>query len=294
MSIASLPAWIVPIVSPDPSPPVADMIQPHLEKWLSQASGQPLIVGICGAQGSGKSTVSGQLHGRLTRAGLSAAVLSLDDLYLGPDERVRLASSVHPLLRTRGVPGTHNISLGLESIAACRVAAPVCLPRFSKALDAPEPVDRWEPVRGPVDVLLFEGWCVGARAQRDAALAEPVNSLEAHEDPDGSWRRYVNHRLADDYQTLFAQIDHLILLRAPDFSCVAEWRTQQERQLRTALAAAGTPTGKTMSDEEVRHFIQHYERITRNILEEMPIRADLTIYLDALRRPKATFAGAVK
>jgi D-glycerate 3-kinase len=242
--------------------------------WLGQ---RPLILGICGSQGSGKSTLA---RGLADRLGVRAATLSLDDLYLGRAARAERARDIHPLLATRGVPLTHDVALGGAILDAVKAGQPVRLPRFDKASDEPMPEAQWEVIDAPLDLLIFEGWCVGAAAQAEADLALPVNDLERSEDPDGAWRRAVNAALADPYQALFARIDRLVLLAAPGFEVVQGWRTQQEAGLRAALAAQGRDPALAMTDAQVARFVQHYERITRAILQEMPGRADLTLRLD--------------
>ncbi|KKW93388.1 kinase [Sphingobium chungbukense] len=239
-----------------------------------------LVVGLCGAQGSGKSTLAAGLRQRLERDGIPSAILSIDDLYRTRAEREELGRTVHPLLRTRGVPGTHDVALGLRVIDALARGEAAPLPRFDKAADDRQPVARWERAAAGTRLLLLEGWCVGARPQAAAALAQPVNALEREEDAQGVWRAYVNRALAGDYQALFARLDRLMLLAAPGFEVVRRWRTQQEHDLRRdAGAGAGV-----MSDAQVTRFIQHYERLTRHILAEMPGRADLVIALDEARR----------
>jgi D-glycerate 3-kinase len=230
----------------------------------------PLVVGLCGAQGSGKSTLAGALADRLNAKGRVAAILSLDDLYKTKAEREALARDVHPLLRTRGVPGTHDIALGLAVIDAFRHERAAPLPRFDKARD--DRAGDWGEAPAATDVLILEGWCAGARPQPAEQLAHPINSLEQNEDPDGRWRAYVNDALGGDYQRLFAELDLLVLLAAPGFEVVRAWRLQQEHDLRAR-------TGGGMSDDEVSRFILHYERLTRHILEEMPARADLVLDL---------------
>ncbi len=133
------------------------------------------------------------------------------------------------------MPGTHDVALGVEVLARLVVGQPVALPRFDKATDAPRPVAEW-PVVERADVVVFEGWCVGAVAQPDAALLTPVNDLERDDDPDGTWRQFVNAQLAGPYRALFAPLDRLILLRPPDFATVVGWRQAAER------AAAGPMT----------------------------------------------------
>lgn len=235
------------------------------------------VLGLCGAQGSGKSTLAQGLQARMRARGVASAILSIDDLYLTKGERETLAQAVHPLLRTRGVPGTHDVALGLRVLDALAAGRAACLPRFDKAVDDRLPENAWPQAGAGLRLLILEGWCVGARAQEAGALDAPVNALERDEDGDGRWRRFVNAALAGDYQTLFGRIDALALLAAPGFDVVQGWRTQQEAALRAGGGSA------VMSDAEIARFIQHYERLTRHILDEMPARADLVVALDAQR-----------
>jgi D-glycerate 3-kinase len=244
------------------------------------AASAPLLVGIAGSQGSGKSTLATALEDDLRRAGRACAILSIDDLYLPRAERRRLARDVHPLLATRGVPGTHDVALGLDILAGFDAGRPLLLPRFDKAEDDRRPVSDWEATP-PLDLLILEGWCIGARAEPDAALREPVNRLEAEEDADGLWRRYANDALAGDYQRLFGRIDRLLFLAAPGFETVLGWRIQQEQALRARGGA------HVMDDAAIARFIAHYERLTRHMLREMPAHADLLIRLDADRTPRS-------
>lgn len=253
-----------------------EIVAQSVTGWL-ETGPRPLILGICGSQGSGKSTLA---RGLANRPGVRAAMLSLDDLYLGKAARAKLARDVHPLLATRGVPLTHDVARGCVILDTVKAGRPVRLPRFDKADDEPLPETQWEEVDGPLDLLIFEGWCVGAAAQRDADLAAPVNDLEGSEDPQGIWRRAVNTALGGPYQALFARIDRLVLLAAPGFGVVRGWRAQQEADLRAALAAQARDPALAMTDAEIARFIRHYERITCAILAEMPARADLTVRLD--------------
>lgn len=237
----------------------------------------PLVVGICGAQGSGKTTLVAELAKVLEAEGIAVASLSLDDLYLTRAGRQELAREVHPLFATRGVPGTHDMELGLATIGALERGEAVRLPRFDKGSDDREPVETWPIAPENTQVLLFEGWCLGACPQDPAALASPVNALEASEDPEGTWRSHANAALAGPYQALFARIDLLVLLAAPGWDVVARWREHQEVELRATGAA------RAMSPAGIQRFIQHYERLTRWILEEMPTRADLVVRLSEAR-----------
>ncbi len=242
----------------------------------------PFVVGLCGSQGSGKSTLAASLKRALQSLhGLSVAVLSIDDLYLTRAERLRLASHVHPLLQTRGVPGTHDVDMGLSVIRTLKAATPdslTPLPRFDKSVDDRFHHDAWETFKGKPDVIILEGWCVGAKPQDAAALLQPINDLERENDAAGRWRHYVNESLANKYQALFATLNYLVLLRAPDFDVVFAWRKEQEEGL--YRAGDHSPTRVPMTDAALTRFIAHYERLTRHILTEMPQRADLVVRLD--------------
>ncbi|WP_426166794.1 kinase [Sandarakinorhabdus sp. DWP1-3-1] len=227
-----------------------------------------MLIGINGVQGSGKSTACLFLERLLAGHGLSAVTLSLDDLYLSKAARARLAATVHPLFATRGVPGTHDVAMGQRTIAALLMGhGPVTVPRFDKGRDAP--VATLPSVMAPVDVLLFEGWCIGATPQPESTLRSPVNALESMEDPDSTWRRAVNAALGGDYARLFGPIDLLVALLAPDFGVVSGWRRQQEMPLRAQ--------GLGMDDTALDRFIQHFERLSRHLLATMPGQADIIV-----------------
>jgi D-glycerate 3-kinase len=185
------------------------------------------------------------------------------------------------------------VALGLDVIGALARGRATALPRFDKASDDRCPRAQW-PIAGPgVDVLLFEGWCVGAHPEPEGALAAPINALERDEDRETVWRRYVNAALAGDYAALFAQVDRLVMLRAPSFAAVTAWRLEQETKLRET---AGMRVSRVMSEPEVRRFVQFFERTTRHCDQEMPARADLLVELDERRQVRAwrdQFAAAV-
>lgn len=252
------------------------------------ARGRAVLVGLCGSQASGKSTTAGRLAERLGRQGARTIVFSIDDFYLTLRERRELAGRVHPLLATRGVPGTHDMTLMAGTIHALLQARPdgiTSLPRFDKASDDRVPRDAWPEFGGRPDVVILEGWCVGARPQGESALVEPVNALEAREDAEGSWRRYANACLGGDYAAFFAGLDLRLMLRAPSFACVHGWRAEQEAGLNRDSQSARP----AMSEAELARFIAHYERMTRCILEDEP--ADLIADIDERRAPFAWRIG---
>ncbi|MEO6040328.1 MAG: kinase [Croceibacterium sp.] len=253
-----------------------DVVERHWRPLAERiAAVRPRVVGINGAQGSGKSTLCRFIEPLLAEHGLRAVTLSLDDLYLTRAERQAMARDEHPLFATRGVPGTHDVALGEAILTALAAGRPVTLPRFDKAAD--DRAAEGTPVAPPVDVVLFEGWCVGAVPQPAAALRMSVNSLEAEDDADGAWRREVNRRLATDYAELFARIDLLVMLKVGSFEQVRANRARQETKLGAGPAV--------MDAAALDRFVMHYERLTRWMLAEMPARADAVISLDTDQRP---------
>lgn len=246
--------------------------------------GATLMVGINGAQGTGKSTLAsflGQLL--LHKHQLRAVEISIDDLYLSKASRQSLAREVHPLLAVRGVPGTHQVDLGLDLLERLAVAGPddvTAIPRFDKAADDRCPEVLWSQVQGRPDVVILEGWCVGARPQPDSDLEEAVNSLEREGDVDGAWRQYVNQQLAGPYLQLFGLLDLLIMISAPSFDCIYDWRLLQEDKLRESRIRQGLSTEGVMRPEQVANFIMYYQRLTTWQLEEMPSRADVLLKMD--------------
>ncbi|MEH6472851.1 MAG: hypothetical protein V7752_16545 [Halopseudomonas sp.] len=270
---------------------VLESIYVPLAAWLMEHKSRhagPIVVGINGAQGAGKSTLFNLLEVTLSLGfGQRVVGFSLDDIYKTRANRQRLAADIHPLLVTRGVPGTHDVDLGISLINQLREAregSVVKIPVFDKSIDDRCPERVWQEWLGPVDVVVLDGWCLGATPQSDQQLVEPVNQLEASEDPDAIWRNYVNDQLKGGYQQLFGMVDLLIMLKVPSMESVFEWRTLQEKKLADRvryLEKAGQPDElKIMSEAEIHRFIMHYERLTRMMLETMPEKADATCFLN--------------
>jgi D-glycerate 3-kinase len=151
------------------------------------------VIGLCGAQGSGKTTIARYAARLLEKRGMRAVALSLDDFYLTHDARQRLAKEVHPLFATRGPPGTHDVGMLGAALDQLRSKGKVTLPRFDKATDNRTPRGTWQTIASPVDVILLEGWCVGPQGrlahlrQRPARRALSGAVLApARSDPPGS------------------------------------------------------------------------------------------------------------
>ena len=223
-----------------------------LNNYANQASGTTFI-SINGCQGSGKTTLTIFLKTILENAfGKSAAIISLDDFYLKKNERITLSKKVHPLFVTRGVPGTHDLELMND--------------RLEKK--------HWHN-QVPAEVVLFEGWCNNSPAQDESALINPVNELEQNEDQSAKWRTYANDMLKKYNQNIFNDADIKLMLLAPGFENVFQWRKNQEQKLALDNKESNK---KIMNSAELQRFIQHYERITRHSIELIPEQvADIVI-----------------
>lgn len=244
------------------------------EKLQSDLS-LPAVIGISGAQGSGKSTIAAELVAQLKPLGIQAAAVSLDDYYLSKAQRQQLAQHFHPLLRQRGVPGTHHIQQAIRDATAVLAGQPVALPQFDKAQDEPAAA---LPAQ-QLDLLIVEGWCLGVKPQTSAELAVPINQLEQHEDSNGHWRRYVNSQLAGPYADYWQLLKPLIWLKAPDWQSVCRWRARQEQQL-------WQNRGTGMTDTELARFMLPFQRLTLASWPQLPNVADIIINLNRQQQPE--------
>ena len=252
-----------------------------------QANQKTYIIGINGCQGSGKSTLADYLCTVVAeKYHLATVALSLDDFYLTKAERIELARKIHPLLAQRGVPGTHDVNLAIDTISSLASGNKALITRFDKSMDDRVPEANSETITGHIGLIVIEGWCFGAKPQAPNSLIEPVNHLERLEDPDGVYRDYVNTALATQYPQLFELVDSTAMLRAPSFKTVFEWRLEQEQKLIEKLRTTKTDPASvsTMSDQEIRRFIQNFQRITEHCLEEMPTRVDHLFQLNVARQ----------
>jgi D-glycerate 3-kinase len=234
------------------------------------------IVGINGCQGSGKSTLADYLCTAVSeQLDMKTVALSLDDFYLTKSERHELAKQVHPLLATRGVPGTHDVELAISCIKQLQAGEKTLITRFDKSIDDRVSQDQLSSIEEPVGLIVLEGWCLGALPQQPETLTTAINQLEKEEDTDAIWRNYVNQALIDEYPALFNLADELIMLQAPSFDTVFNWRLEQEQKLVKRLEKEGKNTHSGIMDEQqIRRFISYFERVTENSLQEMPQRAD--------------------
>jgi len=230
---------------------------------------QPLIIGLAGGQGSGKTTVSSILTLILKKYfKLNVFKVSIDDFYKTRKDRKLLSKSKHPLLMTRGVPGTHDIDLILSFFKKIKEKnfKSLKIPTFNKAIDNRSPKILWYKIKSKPDVIIFEGWCVGARAQTATQLKKSINSLEKVHDQSNKWRTYVNNHLKNKYKILFNQLDGLLYLKAKNFNLLKEWRLKQERKL--LIQTKNKKNLKIMSSGDIINFMQTYQRITQQMFKD--------------------------
>jgi D-glycerate 3-kinase len=230
---------------------------------------QPLIIGLAGGQGSGKTTISSILTLILQiYFKLNVFKVSIDDFYKTRKDRRLLAKNKHPLLMTRGVPGTHDIDLMLSFFKKIKSKnfKSLKVPTFNKAIDNRYPKNLWHKIESKPDVIIFEGWCVGARAQTATQLKKSINSFEKVNDQNTKWRTYVNNQLKTKYKILFNQLDGLLYLKAKNFNLLKEWRLKQERKL--WLQTKNKKNLKIMSSGDIINFMQTYQRITQQMFKD--------------------------
>jgi D-glycerate 3-kinase len=245
------------------------------------------VLGVNGAQGAGKSTLCALMKDFLSiQFGLNVVVLSIDDLYKTQLERQRMASDVHQLFATRGVPGTHDVALGMHCLQALKNNPEnntLLVPRFSKASDDRLPKELWTKVQGAVDIIIFEGWCVATKPQVDTELNQSVNDLEVTQDKQSIWRTFVNDQLKNEYQELFKLIDYLLFIKPLDYNCIFNWRYQQEIKLIEDLTQRNQSLLCTMDEDQLIIFMQHFERLSKHNQAVLSNYANAILYLDKNR-----------
>jgi D-glycerate 3-kinase len=260
--------------------------QPLAERILAQfkKNNTPYFVGINGCQGSGKSTLTDFLAEYLTaQHPLNVVVMSLDDFYLTGEKRQQLAANIHPLLATRGVPGTHDMAT-LEHVLLQLKTKKIgfSIPRFNKATDEPYPKEQWTVVDKPIDIILLEGWCWGVKPQTEEQLRSAINELELQYDAKGEWRNYVNQQLSEAYVPLYKSMDFWLALQAPSFDCVYKWRLEQEQKLQARNIDLAN--SKVMSPAEILNFTQYFQRLSVQSCTTIAQSADAIFYLDYARQ----------
>ena len=257
--------------------------------WISKKASKkkPLIIGLAGGQGIGKTTITSIITIILKKYfKLNAFKISIDDFYKTRKQRTLLSKNKHPLLMTRGVPGTHDINIILNFFRKIKVKKfkSLKLPKFNKAVDERYKQNLWYKIKSKPDVVIFEGWCVGAKSQNFRQLRKPINSLERIHDQTFKWRQYVNYQLETKYKKLFNQLDGLLYLRAKNFSLLRRWRLKQEKKL--WLKSKNKKNLKIMNKDQVKNFMDTYQRITQQMFKDMPKYSSIIMNLNSSHQIK--------
>ena len=265
--------------------------------WIANKTKKkkPYMVGLAGGQGTGKTTISSIISIILRKYfKLNVFTISIDDFYKTRKERLILSQKVHPSLMTRGVPGTHdaNIMLDFFKRVKKRKFRSLKLPKFNKAIDDRYIKKLWYSIKKRPDVVIFEGWCIGAKAEKNNTLIKPVNSLEKLNDKKLAWRKFVNKQLQSKYKQLYDQLNCLLYLKSKNFSLLRKWRIKQEEKLR--LKNKRFNNHKIMNNKEVINFMQTYQRVTQNMYKNVPKYASIILYLNSNHQIKSVVYNNIK
>ena len=258
--------------------------------WIASKtkSKRPFIVGLGGGQGTGKTTITSIISIILKKYfKLNVFKISIDDFYKTRKERFLLSKKLHPLLMSRGVPGTHDINIMLDFFKKVKKSKfkSLKLPKFNKAIDDRCKKKLWYLIKKRPDVIIFEGWCVGARAEKNNTLKKAINSLEKIDDLKLVWRKFVNQQLKSKYKKLYNHLNTLLYLKVKNFSLLQRWRLKQEKKL--WLKNRKLSNNKIMSKKEVIRFMQTYQRVTQNMLKGAPKYASIILNLNSNHQIKS-------
>ena len=249
--------------------------------WINSKcnkKGRTLLLGLSGSQGSGKTMVTGILQIILKKFfKKNIYIISIDDFYKTLRDRNRMSQQKHSLFKTRGVPGTHDINLIKNFFISVKRKKfkKIKLPKFNKSIDDRSKKNYWHNINKRPEIIILEGWCVGAKPQIISSLRKPVNILERHEDKDLIWRKYANEKLKKEYKEVFAMIDYFIFMKVPNFKIVFKWRLLQENKLRKKLHYKK----KIMTYSAIKRFIMFYQRITLQMMKDLSKSASIVLLL---------------
>ncbi|RZO48266.1 MAG: uridine kinase [Candidatus Pelagibacterales bacterium] len=249
--------------------------------WIEnkyKKKGKTLILGFSGGQGSGKTTIAQILKIILKKFfKRKIYISSIDDFYKTLKDRNKMAYNIHPLFKTRGVPGTHDMNLIKKFFYFIKKNKfiKIKLPKFDKSQDNRLKQKYWFNIKERPEIVILEGWCVGAQPQSNFLMKKPINALEKYEDKDLTWRKYVNKKLKKEYKKIFLMIDYYIFMKIPNFKMVFKWRLLQENKLKK-----NTKFKKNvMSYNEIKRFIMFYQRITLQMIKDLSKSASVIILL---------------
>lgn len=187
------------------------------------------------------------------------------------------------------------MQLARELFSALEQGQEVKIPMYDKSAYNGQgdrvPSSQWKTRNSPgeprIQVVIFEGWCVGFRA------LSPVDTkarLEAPSTTLGEYRledlEFVNGKLAG-YDVMTDTFDAFIHIDAEETGFVYDWRLEQEAALRR-------DRGSGMTDEMVRRFVDGYypayelytEGVRKGVVKEKGPGRQLRLVVGRDRRVK--------
>ena len=228
-----------------------------------------------GSQGIGKSSFINIISKTIEKFyDKKILLLSLDNYYLSKKQRLLLSKKIHKLLVTRGVPGTHNIKELVKNVKQFNQEKyPITTPLFDKLID--DRIKLNKTIKTKCDILFLEGWCCGSSEIPKKFLYKNINNLEKINDPKNQWRNFYNKKLKIEYKKLFKLFDELIFLKTSSFDNVYKWRLKQEKTNQSKNKKL-----KRMSANEIKVFVQHYEKITKWMIKDLNKKAQIVIQFE--------------
>ena len=233
------------------------------------------MIMIAGSQGSGKSSLSELIRVIYKKHyKKKVAIISIDDFYHSIKKRNQISRDMHPLFSVRGVPGTHDITLLRNVLWKIKKKQfPIYLPIFDKTKDARK---KYRKKISSSDLVIFEGWCVGASPLPNEYLFKNINIIEKDSDKQNIWRKNYN-RYLKDYQDLFKLFNYYIYILTPSWENVISWKYKQELKLRSQKSNL-----KLLS--KLKEFIMYYEKITRWMMKTSKLNSNILIKVDKYQK----------
>ena len=230
---------------------------------------------ISGSQGCGKTTLLKLIKNNFKNFyNIDPLCISLDDYYLTKKQRNDLSKRIHPLLQTRGVPGTHATEKITKTLQLFdKKKYPIRIPKFDKLNDDRLPFS--QIITSKKNMIFLEGWCCGCPPLSDSFLQKNLNTIEKA-DSEYIWRKYYNKKLKKEYKLIFNHFEYLIYFKIPSFDCVLKWRIKQEKRLKFNKKK----NINCMNKIEIKDFISYYEKITKWMMKNTLSKSDLTIKIN--------------